>query len=142
MNRYSRLLVIGAGALVVSGCFDKTPDRNYFPLIKRQIVELQTAVKNRDRVPLEKLLVSDYASRGGADSVVQFAFGTDPSFQFAAFSKAEILYTNDRARVDCVIVDSTGRELRPATLTFEHVNNAWLLKRIEPRLPATDSTQS
>jgi hypothetical protein len=142
MNRFSRLLVIGAGALAVSGCFDKTPDRNYFPLIKRQIVELQTAVKNRDRVPLEKLLVSDYASRGGADSVVQFAFGTDPSFQFAAFSKAEILYTNDRARVDCVIVDSTGRELRPATLTFEHVNNAWLLKRIEPRLPATDSTQS
>ncbi len=128
--------------IVCAGCKEKTPNRDYFPQIKEQIVKLQDAVKKRDRAPVEALLTPDYVSRGGADSVVQFSFGDRPGFAFAAYSKAIILYTNDRARVDCVVVDSAGQALRPATLTFEHVKDAWLLKRIEPGLPAPDSSGS
>lgn len=122
-------------ALLVGGCVEKTPNRDFYPAIKAQIVELQSAVQKREKGPLDKLLTPDYAARGGADSVVQFSFGSDPSSVFQSYSKAEIIYTNDRARVDCVVMDSTGREIRPASLTFEHVNNTWLLKKIEPLLP-------
>ncbi|MFZ1684504.1 MAG: hypothetical protein WAU88_10300 [Candidatus Zixiibacteriota bacterium] len=143
MNRTCSMTGIIGLALLAGSCVEKTPNRDYYPAIKAQIVELQNAVKKRDRGPLEKLLTTDYAAQGGADSVVQFSFGTDPSFVFQAYSRAEIIYTNDRARVDCVVIDTAGQVLRPASLTFEHVNNAWLLKRIEPQLPppVTDSVK-
>lgn len=132
---------VGA-AFLGYGCKEKTPNRDYFLQIKEQIVKLQNAVRKRDRGPVEALLTSDYVARGGADSVVQFSFGDRPGFEFAAYGRAVILYTNERARVDCFVSDSAGHELRPATLTFEHVKDSWLLKRIEPRLPAPDSTGS
>ena len=135
MTRTHLLACFVGLALVAGSCKEKTPNRDYYPAIKARIVELQTAVKNRDESPLEKLLTSDYIALGGADSVVQFSFGTDPNSGFLSYSKAEIMYTNERARVDCVVMDSTGRELRPATFKFEHVDNAWLLKKIEPQLP-------
>jgi hypothetical protein len=135
-------MALAAVALLAGGCKEKTPDREYFPIIKEQIVKLQNAVKTRNRAPLEALLTPDYAAAGGADSVVQFSFGAEPGFSFAQFGKAEILYTNEKARVDCVVMDSLGHELRPATLTLEHVGNAWLLKHIEPRLISPDSVKT
>ena len=139
--KHPLLITMGFCAALASGCKEKTPNRDYFPVIKEQIVKLQDAVKKRERGPLEGLLTPEYAARGGADSVVQFSFGSQPGFQFAAYSKAIILYTDTHARVDCVIVDSAGQQLRKATLTFDHVKDEWLLKRIEPGLPSPDSAQ-
>jgi hypothetical protein len=134
------IFALALGVTLIAGCKERSPDRELFPQIKVQVVKLQDAVKQRDRGPLEALLTKEYAAAGGADSVVQFSFGAGPDFHFAQYGKAVILYTDQKARVDCVVMDSLGHELRPATLTFEHAKETWLLKRIEPQLPPPDTT--
>jgi len=127
-------VVIGLGAMVVvgAGCREKSPSRDYIPVIKQRIYVVQEAIKSRGRNAIDSLLTVEYAAAGGADSLVQFANGTDPSFSFARFANTEIYYTNDKARVDCIIVGENGLRLRSATLTFERHKEQWLLKQILP----------
>lgn len=123
----SSLLLV---ALLVPGCKEKTPNRNYIPVIKQRVFVLQQAIKDRSKTALDSLLTEEYRSRSGADSVVQFSYGEDPTFQFDHFGGAEIFYTDSRARVDGNVVGVDGRILKEMTLIYEHQGERWLLKRI------------
>lgn len=143
MKRYAVRIVAVAclcGVMLVLACKEKTPNRDFFPVIKQRVFLLQEAIRTRTKAGLDSLLSSDYAARGGADSVVQFAYGDDPDFQFARIGEAEIFYTDERARVDGVIVGEDGRALRDVILIYEHRGEKWLLKRMGPGEPSgTDS---
>lgn len=119
-------------AMAAAGCREKSPSRDYIPVIKQRIYVVQEAIKSRGRNAIDSLLTSEYANSGGADSLVQFANGTEPGFVFARFANTEIYYTNDKARVDCIIVGENNQRLRSATLTFERLKDQWLLKQISP----------
>jgi hypothetical protein len=114
----------------VWSCREKTPSRDYIPVIKERIFVVQEAIKSRGKNAIDSLLAPDYAEAGGADSLVQFVNGADPSFAFERFAHTEIYYTNHKARVDCVIMGQDNRRLRSATLTFERKKERWLLKQI------------
>lgn len=126
--------IIGVGVMVIAaaGCREKSPSRDYIPIIKQRIYVVQEAIKSRGKNAIDSLLTTEYAASGGADSLVQFANGSEPGFVFARFANTEIYYTNDKARVDCIIVGENGLRLRSATLTFEHFKDQWLLKQIMP----------
>jgi len=57
--------------------------------------------------------------------------GEEDSFAFVQLALGEISYTNDRACIDCYVVDTSGRRDRPITLTYTHEHDLWLLKRFE-----------
>ena len=118
--------------IVGAGCREKSPSRDYIPVIKQRIYVVQEAIKSRGKNAIDSLLTEDFAASGGADSLVQFANGADPNFAFARFANTEIFYTNDKARVDCVIMGENGLRLRSATLTFERHKEQWLLKQVSP----------
>ncbi|PWB68212.1 hypothetical protein C3F09_12175 [candidate division GN15 bacterium] len=140
MNRgvvHSVLIVFVLTA--VWSCREKSPSRDYIPIIKQRVYEVQEAIKSRGRNAIDSLLTQDYAAAGGADSLVQFTNGSDPTFVFNRFAHTEIYYTNDKARVDCLIMGKDSRNLRSATLTFERKKDVWLLKQITPGMRPMES---
>ncbi|RME21022.1 MAG: hypothetical protein D6800_12550 [Candidatus Zixiibacteriota bacterium] len=67
-----------------------------------------------------------------SDSLLRFVYGPDGDFPFVQFGDASYLYTNDKARIDAFVMDSTRGRDRPITFTFVHEHDLWLLKRFEP----------
>jgi hypothetical protein len=123
--------LIGA-LLVLTACGpEEPPSRDHFPVLKEALNRLQTAVSSDDRILLDSLLTPKLRSAGGADSLMRFVFGPDTSFAFYVFGEYQIAYTNDKARIDCFIMDGTENKDRPLTLTYELVDDFWLLKRFE-----------
>ena len=112
MKRVIFLTVGCLGLIALEGCKEKTPNRDYIPVIKQRVFLLQQAIKERSKVALDSLLTEEFASISGADSVVQFSYGADPDFQFDRFGRTEIFYTDARARVDGNIVGVDGRILK------------------------------
>jgi len=137
-----RGLTLSALLVSILGCSEKLPDRDYIPILKDRVYRVQEAVKSRGKNAIDSLLTESYADDGGADSLVQFVYGTDPTFEFERFAKTEILFTNDLARVDCLISGKDGRTLGAATLTFERSKDRWLLKRISQGARPVDSLQA
>ncbi len=136
-------LAVGCLSLIaLEGCKEKTPNRDYIPVIKQRVFLLQQAIKERSKVALDSLLTEEFASNSGADSVVQFSYGADPDFQFDRFGRTEIFYTDARARVDGNIVGVDGRILKEMTLTYEHRGDRWLLKKIGPMFASPDSVDT
>jgi hypothetical protein len=143
MRRFVFLALVAALiAVLFSACKDKLPPREYIEVIKNRLHRVQEAVKLRGRNGIDSLLTESYAQDSGADSLVQFVNGGDPTFKFATFSKAEIYYTDTKARIDCLIIGEDGRILRSATLTFERKKDQWLLKQIAPGMRSVDSIQA
>lgn len=142
MRKLLAVTVVCLGIIVVSGCKEKTPNRDYIPVIKQRVYLLQQAIKERSKGALDSLLTDEYASISGADSVVQFSNGEDPNFQFDRFGRTEIFYTDSRARVDGNIVGVDGRILKEMTLTYEHRGERWLLKKIGPMQASPDSVDT
>ncbi len=140
MNRRIVCVIVLAIALSAAwSCREKSPSRDYIPIIKQRIYVVQEAIKSRGKNAIDSLLTEEYAAAGGADSLVRFANGSDPTFAFSRFAHTEIYYTNDKARVDCAIVGQDNRSLRSATLTFERNKDRWLLKQIAPGLRPIES---
>ncbi|MBK7143553.1 MAG: hypothetical protein IPH75_15930 [bacterium] len=141
MKRITWLLLAVGLIGIAPGCKDKTPNRDYIPVIKKQVFLLQEAIKTRSRISLDSLLTVEYAANAGADSVVQFAYGDKPEFQFDRFGRVEIFYTDSRARVDGQIVGADGSVLTDVMLTYQHVGEKWLLKRISHGQPTGVDSQ-
>jgi hypothetical protein len=141
MKRIAAPTAIALLMVLAIGCKEKTPNRDFIPVLKKKVFLLQEAIKTRSRVALDTLLTNEYASNSGADSVVQFAYGDEPGFEFDRFGRTEIFYTDSRARVDGQIVGVDGTVLKDMVLTYEHIGERWLLKRIGDAEPTGVDSQ-
>lgn len=119
--------------LMAASCQEQTPNRDFIPVLKQQVYALQEAVKGADRARLDSLMIDDLREQNGADSLIRFVGGADGRFQFAQFAQCEILYNDDKARADCVLLDSAGQAGPAVTLTMVNKQGKWLLKRFEEK---------
>lgn len=129
-----RAVLTGAilAILLSSGCDEQTPSRDHIPVLKQRLVQLQEAVRIRDRTAIDSLLsVKILSHQLDSDSLLRLVYGEEGSFAFVQLALGEINYTNDRARIDCYVVDTSGRRDRPITLTYTHEHDLWLLTRFE-----------
>ena len=134
------LVVLVSLALLAAGCNEKTPSRDHIPLLKERVYLLQQAVKGKNHAAIDSLLSPKILSyRQGSDSLLSFVYGPDDRFAFERFGNCEIIYTSDKARIDCFVMDGTGRKDRPIVFTFVHKHELWLLKRFEEGQTAEDS---
>ncbi|MEA3297212.1 MAG: hypothetical protein U9R56_05050 [candidate division Zixibacteria bacterium] len=126
--------------LMLSGCGEETPDRDDIPLLKKSLFSLQEAVKSRNRAAIDSLLsVSILSYEQSSDSLLSFVYGPDRSFVFIQLALGEIVYNKDKARIDCFVVDTSGRKNRPLVLTLINEHDRWLLKRFEAGKTTVDS---
>ncbi len=126
--------------IIAAGCGEKTPNRDYIPILKERVYLLLQAVKNRDAIALDSLLTDDLKdSPSGMDSLVKFVTEPNGTFPFARFGECEIYYDDRKARADCYITDSLGKGERRITLTYENRKDRWLLKSFEPGPPPDTS---
>ncbi|MEW6049542.1 MAG: hypothetical protein AB1644_00525 [Candidatus Zixiibacteriota bacterium] len=128
--------IVMLAVFAVISCKEKTPNRDYIPVLKQQLYLLQEAVKAGDRTVLDSLLSDDLRAENGADSLFWFVSAPGGEFAFAQFGNCEIYYNDDKARADCVLVDTAGREGAAVTLTMVNEGGKWLLKRFESKTPA------
>lgn len=130
-------LVILMGGL---GCGQSSPKRDQIPILKKRIFELQTAVKYRNLAAIDSLLSVKIISRKqGSDSLLSFVYGGDGAYPFDRFGNCSIVYTSDKARVDCFIMDSTAQADRPITFFLAHEHDLWLFTSFQPGLAQPDS---
>ncbi|MDF1545700.1 MAG: hypothetical protein P1R58_11425 [bacterium] len=130
-------VAVGLAALLVSGCGKAdTPSRDHIDSLRQQVYKLQVAVAEKNRVAVDSLLsveILDYDQ--DSDSLLSFVYGKDAGFSFTQFGEAEIVYTDDKARVDCFVMDSTSSHERPVTFTLVLDDDNWLFKKFEAGLP-------
>ncbi len=114
------------------GCGEESISRDHIPILKAQLYKLQERVVDRDRAAIDSLMAVEILDEGlSSDSLLSFVYGSQSDFGFAYFGNALIVHTNDKARIDCFIQDSTQSEERPITFTFARYDDDWLLKRFE-----------
>jgi len=137
----SRCLRIAACTFILglafSGCApeeDDTPSRDQYPVINARVYDLQTAVMARDRVKIDSLLSAEILDAGqSSDSLLRFVYGPGDNFPFETFGECRIYQTDEVARVDCYVQDSSRAQDRPITFTFKlYADSVWLLQRFDP----------
>jgi len=133
-------LLLGTAILLTACGKEKMPNRDYIPQLRSQLNNLQIAVQERDRARIDSMLsVQILDIKENSDSLLSFVYGPSGDFAFTHFGDAEIFYTDDKARIDAYIMDSTDSRNRPVTFTLIREHGMWLLKRFEPR---TDSVKA
>lgn len=143
MRRSALILVligISVGAMI--GCQrEKLPSRDQIPVIRARLQALNEGILQQDRAAIDSLLsVSILDLHEGADSLLRYVYGPDSLFPFRRLGDYDIFYTEDRAVIDCFIMDSAEDHSRPFKLTFGLEDTLWLLRRFEPGTPKVDST--
>ena len=139
LKKYVLLLVVAV--VLFAACEKKSPKRDQIPLLQNQVLGLQTAVKDRNRAAIDSLLSVKILDRGqGSDSLLGFVYGPSGDFAFERFGNCDIAYTQDRARIDCFIMDSTVNRDRPITFFLAIEHDLWLFTsfeegKVEPEEP-------
>lgn len=127
--------------LMYTGCGEKKINRDYIPILKKNLYKLQMAVKDKNISQIDSLLsVKVLRKKQSSDSLLHFVYGSDNSFDFVQFGNAEIVYTNKKARIDCYIMDSTSSFNRPIVLFLEYDHDLWLFTSFADE-SKTDSLQ-
>ena len=130
-HRYVATLMVCL--FLLAGCDKELPSRNKIPILKGRLFRLQEAVKVQNRAAIDSLLsVQILSFDQNSDSLLRFTYGADGSFDFRQFANGGIVYTNETARIDCFIMDSTQTRDRPMILTLVFEHDQWLLKKFEP----------
>ncbi len=139
------LLIVVVFALVAClGCEEeRAPSRNQIPAIRKVVFKLQEGAKAENRAAIDSLLSVKILDFGqSSDSLLAVAYGSDGMFSFAQFDLVGSSFTHDKARVNCVIVDSEGNRGTPIEFTFVYEHKRWLLKRFEVATPDAGLTDS
>jgi hypothetical protein len=141
---HARIVALLAAFMMLMSCDDaEPPSRDHIPALKARLFRLQEAVKEQNRATIDSLLsVQILDNEQNSDSLLRFTYGADGSFDFRQFAAGDIIYTHDKARIDCFVMDSAQRRDRPLTLTYVFEHGQWLLKRFEAGEVETDSAQS
>ena len=139
-QKHSIIIIVILSLLVLCGCKEEPLDRDHIPLLKQSLYALQEAVKSRNRAAVDSLLsVSILSHEQNSDSLLSHVYGPDRDFAFVQFALGEIVYNRDKARIDCFMVDTTGRKDRPLEFTLVYEHDMWLLKRFETGEMIVDS---
>ena len=135
-----RTIVCAMMVVVLAGCAEKTPTRDHIPLLRQKIYDLQQAVKSGNPATVDSLLSVRIISHGqSSDSLLKFIYGAGGDFEFERFGNYDITYTNDKARIDCFVMDSASLTDRPITLFLAYEHDMWLLTSFEAGKPELDS---
>jgi hypothetical protein len=134
-NRLVAGVAVAVAAILMTACGkEKTPNRDYIPQLRTSLNNLQIAVMDRNRAQIDSMLsVQILDIKEDSDSLLKFIYGPDGDYAFERFGDAEIFYTDNKARIDAYIMDSTAAKDRPVTFTLVREHGMWLLKRFEPR---------
>ena len=125
MIKKSFILVLSVTAIFLyAGCGQKKVNRDYIPIIKENLYKLQVAVKDKNLAQIDSLLSVE--RNQSSDSLIRFVYGMDDNFNFVQFGNAEITYTNEVARIDCYVMDSSSTSDRPMVFFLEYDHNLWL----------------
>ena len=120
-----------ASLFILAGCGgETTPNRNQIPHLKSALFELQGAVQSKNTASIDSML-SGKLEQSGADSLLSFVYGSEAGFAFKQFGRNVIAYTDDNARIDCFIMDSTQNEDRPISFSLAFDGGRWVFTRIE-----------
>lgn len=116
--------------LGILGCESETNiPRDEIPLIKESVTALEKIIKRGDTAYFDSLSSSDIASSmDNVGKVHDFIFA-DGLAEFTGFTRKQIVYRDDAARVDCKIEGPNGPG-RAVTITFKKENDSWLFKNI------------
>lgn len=136
-------LIIAFVAVALWGCEQKSPQRDQIPRLKTQLLNLQNAVADRNPAAIDSLLsVKIVSKEQGSDSLLTFVYGAGDEFAFERFGNYSIMYTRDKARIECYIMDSTSQTDRPVTFFLAHEHDMWLFTSFEVGAgEAVDSTE-
>jgi hypothetical protein len=138
----SCLTLIAAGLVLSSACDKTSPNRDQVPVIRSQFGRLHAALQNRDASLLDSLASRDLTDdRLSVDSLIRFVWGAHGEKRFDHFGPNEIIYNKKKARIDCPLVDSSGRTYLEVTWTLVREKDSWLLKRFETGVPPIDSVR-
>lgn len=127
---------------------EDTPSSDHALVLHNCLVQLQEAVLAKDPVAIDSLMADDLKSSEAVDSLLSFIYGPDRSFPLVRFGNYNIIYVEDRARIDAFIMDSMATEDRPVEFTYMLTNDTlWYLKSFRvPEKPAiereSDSTDA
>ena len=114
-------------------CKVHSPKRDQIPALKVQLVRLQTAILDHNRAAIDSLLSPKILEKGqNSDSLMTFVYGLDSSFPFEQFGGANIIYTKDKARIECAIMDTTGTVREPVTFFLAYEHDMWLFTGYRP----------
>lgn len=138
--RYKIIITLLVLAVILAACSEKAPKRDHIPIIKQRLVDLQTAVKDRNRAAIDSLLsTAIFDFHQSSDSLLNYVYGPNDDFAFETFGQAGIIYTNDQAQISCYIMDSTQTTDRPFILNYRYEHDLWLVSSFEPGKPIVDS---
>jgi hypothetical protein len=121
--------------ILFSGCGEEqeTPSRDHVLVLNNRLGQLQEAILGRDPEAISSMLADNLRSKENVvDSLLRFVYGPDYSYPLERFGNYDILYVEDKARIDCFIMDSSAGADRPVVFTFTLEDDTlWLLKRFE-----------
>lgn len=122
-------LIIAAVKLFLIGCGEvKTPSRDQIPIIKESFSKLQQGIYDRNLAAIDSLLHVDILKKKlTSDSLLRIVYGPNYDLPFKSFAQPEIVYTDEFARIESALMDSTAEIGRPVTFTFSYDSGRWLL---------------
>lgn len=124
----SCLIILFITIFIIINCNENIPARNQIPVLKNKLLKLQTAVQARNRSAIDSLLSPKILSKNqNSDSLLNLVYQQNGTFPFKQFGGYEIVYTNDKARIDCFIMDTSGVKNRPITFYLINEHNMWLV---------------
>lgn len=129
--------------LLLGGCVQEQepPSRDHIPVLRSRLFELQEAIRSGNGRSVDSLLSVEILDEGlSRDSLLAFFNSPGDTVPFARLGNYQIFFDNNRARIECEIIDSGMTSGRPIILTWTLVDSVWLLKRFSPLTPA-DSAQ-
>lgn len=126
-----RILHVGIIVAFISigllSCAKETPKRDHIPIIKENLLKLQEGVKSKNLARIDSLLSPRILEKDqSSDSLIRLVYGASADFPFTQFGGAEIVYSNNKGRIDCFIMDSTQQSDRPLVLYLDRADDLWL----------------
>lgn len=124
-------------------CAKQSPRRDQIPLLKNRLYQLQTSVKQRNTAAIDSLLsVSIIAKKQSSDSLLNYVYGPEGDFAFERFGNYNIIYTSDKARIECYVMDSTSSANRPVVFFLANEHDMWLFTSFEVGTPEQDELEA
>ena len=132
-------VILAAVALIFCGG-EMTPSRDHIPLIKEQLSRLQEGVKNKSAASIDSVLsLNILKNQQSSDSLLKFVYAAEGLLGFESFGQPIIIYTDEVAKVEAYLMDSTHRTDRPVIFTFGFDDDQWLLNKFEADTSKRDS---